>query len=241
ATPDGHTILMHSSLLAISPSLYRSLPFNPTKDLVPLSQIAATEMVVLVRGESPIRTLADLAAMGKAHPGKMNFASAGNGTIVHLAGELLKRRTGTDMVHVPYKGSAPGLIALMGDEVQVSVDVVPVALPHVRSGRLRALAVASDTRSAALPQVPTTAEAGFPGFEIASWNGFFVPAGTPPEVMRKLHEAIAHAMAQPQVKDRMAEMGAVPMATSQRQFQAFFDAEVSRFAQIVQEANVTAE
>lgn len=241
AEPDGHTILMHSALLAISPSLNKSLPFSPTKDLTPLSQIATTEMLVLVRAESPIKSLAELIAAAKAQPGKLNFASAGNGTIVHLAGEMLKLRTGTDMVHVPYKGSVPGLMALMAGEVQVSVDVMPVALTHIKSGRLRALAIASPSRSSSLPDVPTTAEAGVPGFEVGSWNGFFMPAKTPPAVMEKLHAAIVDAMSQPQVRSRMSEMGAVPMATSQQEFQRFFNAEVSRFAQIVREANITAE
>lgn len=241
AEPDGHTILMHSSLLAISPSINKSLPYSPTKDLMPLSQIAATEMVVLVRAESPFKTLGELVAAAKAQPGKFNFASAGTGSIIHLAGEMLKRSTGTDMVHVPYKGSAPGLMALMAGEVQVSVDVMPVALAHVKSGRLRALAVASPTRSKSLPDVPTTAEAGVPGFEVGSWNGFFVPAGTPPHAAEKLHRAIADAMAQRQVISRITEMGALPMATSQSEFQSFFDSEVRRFSQIIREANIAPE
>ena len=238
AAPDGYTLLMHSSLLAIGPSLYRSLPFDAKTDLAPIAQVANTQMVVVVNAATPVASLQDFIRYAKAAPQSLNYGSAGNGTIVQMGGELFKRRVGVDLVHIPYKGSAPELTALLAGDVQMTIDVLPVTLPLIRDGRLKALAVASAHRALALPNVPTTAEAGLPGFEIASWNGLFAPAKTPPEIIAKLSKAVESAMANAEVRQRMIDLGADPTYVPADAFAHFFIDETRRWAQVVKETGI---
>lgn len=241
APPDGYTLLMHSSLLAIAPSLYHNLNYDAKTDLVPVAQVANTQMAVLVNATMPVDSLQDFIRYAKAAPAQLNYGSAGNGTIVQMAVELFKRRAGVDMVHVPYKGSAPELMALLAGDVQMTIDVLPVALSMVKGRRLKALAVASAQRAAALPDVPTAAEAGLPGFEVGSWNGIFAPAKTPPAILAQINKAVESAMADPGVRQRMVELGADPVYVPSDAFARFFAEETQRWARVVKETGIHAD
>jgi tripartite-type tricarboxylate transporter receptor subunit TctC len=241
AAPDGYTLLMHSSLLAIAPSLYPSLQYDAKADLAPVAQVANTQMAVLVSAALPVASLQDFIRYAKGAPRALDYGSAGNGTIVQMAVELFKRRAGIDMVHIPYKGSAPEITALLAGDVQMTIDVLPVALSQVKSGRLKALAVASPRRAIALPDVPTTAEAGLPGFEVGSWNGLFAPAATPPAIVARLSKAVAQAMADSSVQQRMIELGAEPTYVPADAFARFFASETQRWARVVKETGIKAD
>lgn len=241
AAPDGYTLLMHSSLLAIGPSLYPSLPFDAKTDLVPVAQVASTQMAVLVNPATPVASLQEFVRYAKGAPRALNYGSAGNGTIVQMAVELFKRRAGMDLVHVPYKGSAPELMALVAGDVQITIDVLPVALPLIKGGRLKALAVASPQRALQLPDVPTTSEAGLPGFEVGSWNGLFAPAKTPPAIVAQISKAVAAAMADAGVRQRMVDLGAEPTFVASDAFARFFADETQRWARLVKETGIQAD
>lgn len=238
AHPDGYTLLMHSSLLAIGPSLYHDLTFDPQTDLVPVAQVATTQMAVLVNANLQVDSLQSFIRYAAAAPKSLNYGSAGNGTIVQMAVELFKRRTGIDLVHIPYKGSAPELAALLAGDIQMTIDVLPVALPLVNAGKLKALAVASHKRALSLPNVPTTAEAGLRGFEVNSWNGVFAPAKTPPAIVARLSKAIANAMADPAVRQRMIDLGAEPTYEAADAFGRFFRDETQKWARVVKETGI---
>jgi tripartite-type tricarboxylate transporter receptor subunit TctC len=241
AAPDGYTVLMHSSLLAIGPSLYRNLTFDPQADLVPVAQVATTQMAVLVNASLPVDSLQSFIRYAKSAPKSLDYGSAGNGTIVQMAVELFKRRAGVDLVHIPYKGSAPELTALLAGDIEVTIDVLPVALPLVKAGKLKALAVASPQRALALPDVPTTAEAGLPGFEVGSWNGVFAPAKTPPAIVARLSKEIAAAMADPALRQRMIDLGAEPTYLPADAFGRFFRDETQKWARVVKETGIQAD
>jgi len=241
AAPDGYTVLMHSSLLAIGPSLYHNLTFDPQADLVPVAQVATTQMAVLVNPSLPVDSLQSFIRYAKSAPKSLDYGSAGNGTIVQMAVELFKRRAGIDLMHIPYKGSAPELTALLAGDIQVTIDLLPVALPLVKGGKLKALAVASPQRALALPDVPTTAEAGLPGFEVGSWNGVFAPAKTPPAIVARLSKEIAAAMADPAVRQRMIELGAEPTYLGADAFGRFFHDETQKWARVVKETGIQAD
>ena len=241
AAPDGYTLLMHSSLLAIAPSLYRSLTYDAQTDLVPVAQVANTQMAVLVNSQLPVDSLQSFVRYAKAAPKSLDYGSAGNGTIVQMAVELFKRRAGIDLVHIPYKGSAPELTALLAGDIQVTIDVLPAALPLVKAGKLKALAVTSSHRALALPDVPTTAEAGLPGLEVGSWNGVFVPAKTPPEIVARLSKEIAAAMADPAIRQRMMDLGAEPTYVPAEAFGRFFRDETLKWARVVKETGIQAD
>ena len=238
AAPDGYTLLMHSSLLAIGPSLYPTLPYDPHADLIPVAQVATTQMAVLVNPSLPVDSLQDFVRYTKSATKTLDYGSAGNGTIVQMAVELFKRRAGVDMVHIPYKGSAPELTALIAGDIQMTIDVLPVALPLVKGGKLKALAVASRQRALALPDVPTTAEAGLPGFEVNSWNGVFAPSKTPPAIVARVSKAIAGAMADPAVRQRIIDLGAEPTYLADEAFARFFRDETQKWARIVKETGI---
>jgi tripartite-type tricarboxylate transporter receptor subunit TctC len=238
APADGYTVLMHSSLLAIGPSLYHDLTFDPQTDLVPVAQVATTQMAVLVNASLPVDSLQSFVRYAAAAPKSLDYGSAGNGTIVQMAVELFKRRAGIELVHIPYKGSAPELTALLAGDIQMTIDVLPVALPLVKAGKLKALAVASRQRALALPDVPTAAEAGLPGFEVSSWNGVFAPARTPPGIIARLSKALEAAMADPTVRQRMIELGAEPTYEPAEAFGRFFRDETQKWARVVKETGI---
>ncbi|MFM2119597.1 MAG: hypothetical protein RL722_1065 [Pseudomonadota bacterium] len=243
AAPDGSTLLMGTvGTHAINVSLYPRLPFDPVKDFTAVTLVASVPNVVVVnpaKAEAAgIRNVADLARTIKAQPDKLNMASSGNGTSIHLSGELFKSLTGGSMVHTPYKGSGPALIDLMGGTVEVMFDNLPSALPHIRSGKLKALAVTSAQRSGALPDVPTVAEAGpddgsLKAYEASSWFGLLAPAGTPAEIVNRLQQETAKALASPALKERLLAQGALPGGNTPAEFTRMMADETRKWAAVV--------
>lgn len=241
AAADGYTLLMGTvGTHAINPSLYPKMPYDAVKDFAPVTLVAGVPNVVVINPASAqkygINTLPDLFRAARANPGKLNVASSGNGTSIHLAAELYKSMTGTFMLHLPYRGSGPALIDLIAGNVDLMFDNLPSALPHIKSGRLKALAVTSGKRSAALPDVPTVAEAGGPllqTFEASSWFGLLAPTGTPAEVVARLQQETAKAMAEPAVKERLLAQGALPGGQPPTEFARFIEAETRKWAQVV--------
>src|SRR4030095_5020494 len=209
AAPDGYTLEMGTvGTHAINASLYAKMPYDHVKDFVPVILVAGVPNVLVVNPSVPVNSVAELIAYAKANPGKLNFASSGNGTSIHLSGELFKVMAGVQITHVPYKGSAPALQDLLGGQVQLMFDNLPPSLPQIKAGKLKALAVTSTTRAAALPDVPTMAESGLPGFEASSWFGVLAPAGTPPAIVAKLNAEIGKWLASPEAKEKLAKQGA---------------------------------
>ncbi len=239
ATPDGYTLLMGTvGTQSINPSLYPKMPYDAQKDFAPISLMAGVPNVLVVNpakaAQYGIKDVKTLIAWAKAHPGRLNMASSGNGTSIHLSGELFKTMTGTYMVHFPYRGSGPALLDLIGGTMDLMFDNLPSALPHIRSGKLTALAVTSAERSAALPDVPTVAEAGpVKGFEASSWFGLLAPAGTPAEVVNRVHAETARALASPALKERLQAQGAIPGNLTPQQFGRFIADEATKWAKVV--------
>ena len=247
AAHDGYTLLMGTvGTHAINPSLYPKMPYDHVKDFVPITLVAGVPNVVVMNPASAqkygIQTLADLTRVAKANPGKLNVASSGNGTSIHLSAELFKSLTGSFMLHLPYRGSGPALIDLIAGNTDLMFDNLPSALPHIRSGRLKALAVTSTKRSAALPDLPTVAEAGGPAlksFEASSWFGLLAPAGTPADVVSRIQQETAKALATPAINERMMAQGAIPSGMSSADFARFIDAETRKWAQVVKVSGAT--
>ena len=242
APPDGYTLLMASTAeIAINPSLYSKMSYDPQKDLAPITLAGVTPLILVVNPASPLHSVADIVKKAKAHPGTISFASAGNGSVQHLSGELVKVLTSTDMVHVPYKGAAPALTDVLSGQVTMFFSGMPPAMPHVKSGKLRALAVTTPKRSPAAPDVPTMAEAGVQGFDISNWFGLLAPAGTPPGILDKLHDEAVKALMQPTVKERLAEQGAEVVADSREHFGAFIKAEADKYAKLIKVSGAKAD
>ena len=242
APPDGYTLLMASTAeIAINPSLYSKMSYDPQKDLAPITLAGVTPLILVVNPASPLHSVADIVKEAKAHPGTISFASAGNGSVQHLSGELVKVLTSTDMVHVPYKGAAPALTDVLSGQVTMFFSGMPPAMPHVKSGKLRALAVTTPKRSPAAPDVPTMAEAGVQGFDISNWFGLLAPAGTPPGILDKLHDEAVKALMQPAVKERLAEQGAEVVADSREHFGAFIKAEADKYAKLIKVSGAKAD
>lgn len=238
AQPDGYTVLYTPNSIAINPALYRKLPFDPEKDLAPISQALSTTLVVAAHPKVGIGTLQELVALAKAQPGKLNFGSSGVADPLQLAMEMLKTSTGIDMVAIPYKGQGPMFAALLAGEVDVAVVSLQGALAPSRSGQLRILAVTGSKRSRAIPDVPTVAESGVPGYDISSWHGFFAPAGTPPEIIARLQKEVARAAFLPDVRQRVEATGNEVVGSTPEEFAAKFRADVARFRKIVQDARI---
>ena len=238
---DGYTLLMGTvGTHAINAALYPKLPFDPVRDFAPVTLVAGVPNVLVMNPATAqrlgINSVADLVRALKANPGKLNMASSGNGTSIHLAGELFKSLTGTFMVHIPYRGSGPALVDLMGGTMDVMFDNLPSALPQIRAGKLKALAVTSASRSAAVPDLPTIAEAGGPAlknYEATSWFGLLAPAGTPPEIVNRIQQETAKALATPALKERLLSQGATPGGMSPAEFTRFIEAETKKWAQVV--------
>ena len=237
AAPDGYTWLLGTATThAINASLLKKLPYDPLRDFTPVSLVAVLAQVFVVHPSLPARSLKELVALARKRPGEINFASTGNGSANQLAVEMLKSYAKIDMVHVPYKGAAPSMTDLLAGNIQFMSTTIPPALAHFQSGRLIPLAVANAKRSALLPEVPTTAEAGAPGVEASSWNGLIVPAGTPKEIVTRLHSEIAAIMKQPEVRDRLLNAGVEPVVNTPSEFAAYIDAETARYAKVVKES-----
>jgi tripartite-type tricarboxylate transporter receptor subunit TctC len=236
--PDGYTILQTVNGLSLSPSLYKKLPFDVLKDFVPVVQIAASPLLIVASAKAPINSLKDMIALAKQKPGSLNYGSTGVGIPLHLTMEMLRMAAGIDIVHIPYKGDAPLLTALIAGDVQIACVPFATTLPHLQAGTLRALAVTTAQRVPVLSDVPTVAESGFPGFESSSWQGWFVPAGTPRDVVLKLNGYVRTAIAAPDVLDRLKSFGSIPVGGTPEEFSAMFKADVERFAKVVKDANI---
>ena len=240
AAPDGHTLFMGTvGTHAINASLYKKMPFDPVKVFAPLTRVANVPNLLVANPAQPYKSVKDLIAYAKANPGKVNFGSSGNGSSIHLSGELFKSLAKVDMQHVPYKGSAPAVTDLMGNQIGIMFDNMPSAIQHVRSGSLVPLAVTTAKRSPELPNVPTIAEAGVPGYEATSWFGMFAPAGTPAPVLAKLNAAIVKVLAQPDVKKKINEQGAEVYSETPEQFAAFIQAESVKWGKVVKESGAS--
>jgi tripartite-type tricarboxylate transporter receptor subunit TctC len=236
---DGYTLLMGTvGTHGINRSLYDKLPFDPVKDFVPISLVAAVPNVMVINTDKAkalgINNVRDFIRYAKANPGRLNMASSGNGTSIHLAGELFKSMTGTYMVHFPYRGSGPALMDMVAGNMDVMFDNLPSAMPHIRSGRLRALAVTSAERSGALPEVPTVEEAGgLKGFDASSWFGLLAPAGTPADIVNRVQQETAKALATPAMKEKLLAQGAIPSGNTPAEFARLIDSEIRKWAQVV--------
>ena len=239
AAPDGHTILFATVANAINDSLYTNLPFALERDLAPVSLLTKLPNVVDVNPDLPITSIAGLIEYARAHPGKLNFGSGGTGTSIHLSGELFKTLAHVDMVHVPYRGAAVALADLMAGQIQLLFDNLPGSIEHIRSGRVRGLAVTSATRSPAMPDLPTVAEAGVPGYEATAWFGVSVPAKTPATVVARLNRAVVQVLAQPAVLQRLSALGSVPTPGTPAEMAAFVHGEIAKWAKVIAEAHVT--
>jgi tripartite-type tricarboxylate transporter receptor subunit TctC len=234
APPDGYTLLLGTATThAINASLVKKLPYDPVKDFSPITLVAVLPQIIVSHPSLPVASLKEFVALARKRPGEIFFASTGNGSANHLGGEMLNAVAGLKNVHVPYKGASPALTDLLAGQVQFMFTTIPPALPHVRSGRLRALAVANAKRSSLLPDLPTTAENGAPGVEASSWNGVLTPAGTPRDIIAKLHTEIATVMKLPGVSDRLASAGVEPMLTTPEEFAAYIESETARYAKVV--------
>jgi tripartite-type tricarboxylate transporter receptor subunit TctC len=243
AAPDGYTLLAApNGNLVVNPHMYSRLAYDVFKDLAPVTRIAAVQNVLVVNPDVPATTVKELVALAREKPGTLNFASPGNGSQAHVAVELLKLQLGLDLVHVPYQGVGPAMKDLLGGRINLMVAQVPSALPHIKGGKLRALGVASSAPLAALPEVPTIASAaGLPGFEAVSWYALMAPAGTPREVIAKIHGDVAKALQTPDVRERLAGMGAEPSGESPAELAARIKAEYDRWGEVVRKANIKAD
>ena len=234
APADGYTLALgQTSNLSINPSLYAKLPYDPLKDLTPVVYAASAPLALVVAAGSPFKSLADVVTASRANPGSLNFASPGNGTVTHLAGELFQKAAGVKFTHVPYKGSAQANVDLIGGQVQLYMASVPTLIGHVRNGKMRAIAVTSLGRVEDLPQVPSIAESGYPGFEALTWFGFVAPAGTPKEVVARLNAEINKVLQSADVKQKLAEQGAQSHGGTPDQFGALIKAEIARWAPVI--------
>jgi tripartite-type tricarboxylate transporter receptor subunit TctC len=234
SAPDGYTLLMCTvNTHAINPNLYAKLPYDHVKDFAPVILVAGVPNVLEVTPALPVNSVADLIKLAKEKPGQINFASSGSGTSIHLSGELFKTMAGVDMTHVPYKGSAPAITDLMGGQVQVMFDNLPSSLQQIKAGKLRAIAVTSAKRAPALPDVPTIAESGLPGFEATSWFGIVAPAGTPPAIIARINADIDQWLQSPDVKEKLLAQGAIAAGGTPEQFAAHIRSETEKWAKVV--------
>ena len=238
---DGYTLVVATTAHAINPSLFKNLGYSLSKDLAPVSLLTSGPLVIVANPSLPAKNVAELIALAKARPGELNFASSGNGQSTHLSAELFASMAGVKMNHIPYKGSAPALTDTMGGQTQLMFDTMLSAMPHVKGGKLKALAVTSATRSPVAPDVPTVAESGLPGYEAIAWNGLLAPAHTPPEVLARLSGALKKVLAAPDVKDKFEAQGFAATWTSPEDFGRFMTAEIDKWAKVVKVSGATVD
>jgi tripartite-type tricarboxylate transporter receptor subunit TctC len=238
---DGYTILMAASTLAINPIMYKKVPYDPLRDFAPITQAATLANVIVVHPSLPVKSIAELIAYAKQRPGQLNFASAGIGTSPQMSIELLKSMAGIDMVHIPYKGTSPGVVDLLAGQVLVMAPNLLTALPYIKAGKLRALAVTSIRRSEGLPDVPTVAESGLAGYDSTQWYGVLAPAGTPKEIVARLHDEIVRALRDAEVGKRLAADGAEAVGSSPEEFAAFIRSESEKWAKVASAAGIKPE
>jgi tripartite-type tricarboxylate transporter receptor subunit TctC len=241
AAPDGYTMVLTAPPIAISPSLYKKLNYNPQKDLAPISLVAEIQNIIVTHNSVPAKNLKELIALAQRNPGKLTFSSSGAGSTNHLASELLKGRYHLNMVHVPFKGSGPALVALMSGEVDWGTMAVPGAIPLINTGKVRGLAVLSEKRVPALASIPTAKEAGVDDFVVSIWYGLLAPAATSRDIVNRLNSEIHKALAAPDLKERLAHSGVDPRVSTPDQFAQHIRAETVRYAKIVKDAGITAQ
>ncbi len=242
APADGYTLVLSSfGPMAIGPHVYSKLPYDPVKDLAPITLAATSWYFMVVNPSLPATTVKDFVALAKSKPGQLTFSSSGNASPTHLSGALFESAAGVSLTHVPYKGAAPAIAAVIGGEVNMAIESPPPIVPQVKAGKLRALGAARPDRSPLLPDVPTMKEAGLPGFEAGSWYGFHAPAGTPRPIIDKLHAALVKAMHTPDVRERFAAVGADTVANTPAQFGAFVEAELNRWGRVIKATGVKIE
>jgi tripartite-type tricarboxylate transporter receptor subunit TctC len=235
--PDGYTIMGGTiSTHAINASLYKNLGYDPVRDFVPITLIARVPNMLVINPALPAKDVKELIALLKANPGKYSFASSGNGTSQHLSGELFKTMTGVDMQHIPYKGSPPALADVVGGQVAMTFDNITTAWPLAKGGKLRAIAVTTAARSSIAPEIPTLAEAGLVGYEVGSWQGVFAPAGTPPDIVKRLNTEIVRIINSPDVREKLAALGAEPAPNTPEEFAALVKADVAKWADVVKKS-----
>jgi tripartite-type tricarboxylate transporter receptor subunit TctC len=238
AAPDGYTVLLHTSAMATVGSLYRKLTFDPVKDFAPITMVIATQLIAGGSPKHPATTLREVVAQAKANPGKLNYGSSGPGSSLHLFGEMLKDAAGIDVVHVPYRGDAPIITALIAGEIQLAFIPQATGVAHVREKTIRGLGVTGTKRLEALPDVPTIAEQGIAGFERGSWIALFAPAATPPDIVRRLQQLVAKALADPKVRQTLMGTGQEPVGNAPEEFAAQFKADIARFAKVIEQAKI---
>ena len=241
AAPDGYTLLVVASSITINPSLHKKLPFDPVRDLAPITMVSAFPNMLAVHPAFPVKTVQDLINLAKAKPGTINYGSSGTGTGTHLSAELFKYMTGVNMVHGPYKGGGPAVTALLGGEVQLNFATIPSVLPHTRSGKLRAVAVTTAKRSPAAPDVPTIAEGGVPGYDHGPWNGMLAPAKTPRPIVARLNAEMVKAAHSPEMKSVLQHEGAEPVGNSPEEFEKIIKSETAKWAKVIQAAGIKAD
>ena len=241
ASPDGYTIMLCSVSFAINAAARAKLPFDPIRDFAPITQVARVPQIVIVNPSLPAASLKEFIALAKARPGQINYASAGNGSSTHLAMELLMEMTGISLNHVPYKGTAPGLTDVIAGHVQVIFNAIPPVLPHLKSGKVRALGVANPRRFPTLPDVPTFDEAGLPGYTFSSWFGILAPARTPREILRQLNTELVRIIRDPEINKTFIELGIDPLGTSPEEFGKNLRADIARSTDMLRKRNIRAE
>jgi len=241
AAPDGYTLLVVASSLSINPGLHKSLPYDATRDLAPITQLSSFPNMLTVHPSLAVKSVQDLIAFAKSKPGQINYGSSGTGTGTHLSAELFKYMTGVDMVHIPYKGGAPAVTALLGAQVQLNFATIPSVLPHVRAGKLRAIAVTSAKRSSAVPEVPTIAESGVPGYDHNPWNGMLTTAGTPKSIVARLNAEAVRIVHSPEVKAVLLSDGSDPVGNKPDEFGAIISTETARWKKVIQAVGIKAE
>ena len=241
SAPDGYTLLLVGPNHTANPHMFRKLSWDAVKDFEPISLLNSASYVLVAHPSFPVRSVKELIALARAKRGQIVYGSGGNGTAGHLGMELLKITAGIDMVHVPYKGGAPMLIDILGGQVLLGYDNILTSVPHIRSGKLRALAVSGGRRATLLPEVPTVAESGLPGYDIVVWQGLLAPAGTPPEILSRLEQATVAAMQQPDVRERLAKLGTDIVGSTRQEFSAFIKVELEKAGKIIRHANIRAD
>jgi len=233
APPDGYTLLMVSGTQTVNETLYAHRPYQLMRDLVPIAPLIDSDLVLVVHPSVPAKTASELLALARAKPGTLNYGSSGPGSNYHMAGELLKNLTGIDIVHVPYKGSTGARNDILSGQIQILFDSVPTMAPQIKAGMVRALGTSGKTRSSILPDVPTMAEAGVPGFNATLWVGFMAPAGTPKPIVDKLHDEITKILRRPDIKQAWEKTGATPIVMTQPEFKSFMESQVAKWAEVI--------
>lgn len=238
SAPDGYTICMFTVAQSISPAIYRKLPFDPQKDFTPVTLMAVLPSMLTVHPQLPVKNVKELIALAKSKPGQLSYSSTGNGTSPHMLMEMFKWMTGTNIVHIPYKGQAPSVLDQISGQVQMAFNTAIGVIPHVKAGKLKALAVSTKERFPAMPDLPTVAESGVKNFDGASWQGVVMPAGVPRDIVVKLHEILAKSLKTPEARERLLALGALPSGNSPDEFAAFIKAETEKWAKVAKAAHI---